>query len=204
MSSTIKFLFSKLIKKAKLASIKNSTIHKTSKIEAGTSFYNSTMQKHSFCGYDCDISNTEIGSFTSIANNVVIGGGMHPMNWAGMSPVFYKGRDSVKKKFSKFKREPIQKVIIGNDVWIGRNVLVKQGVTISHGAVIGMGSVVTKNVPPYSIFGGIPAKKIRDRFEKDMIEELLKIEWWSFNEDKLKQAARFIKDPKKFIKALKK
>ena len=60
--------------------------------------------RHSFCGYDCDINNTKIGSFCSIANGVVIGGGMHPLDWISTSPVFYEGADSVKAKFSEHKR----------------------------------------------------------------------------------------------------
>ena len=193
------YYWSKIIKKLKGVAVKNSLIHKTSKLEAGTQFINSSMAKHSFCGYDCDINSCEIGSFTSISSNVIIGGGMHPLSWVGTSPVFYEGRDSVKTKFSKHTRENIKKNIIGLDVWIGQNVMIKQGVSIGTGAVIGMGSIVTKDVEPYTIVAGNPARLIRPRFNEDTIENLLKSIWWEFPDDKLKNYAKYFKEPNKFI-----
>ena len=197
------YYWSKLLRKLRGAAIKKSSIHKTSKIEAGSQVVNTLMYKHSFCGYDCEISNCEIGSFTSIANGVVIGGGMHPIHWVGMSPVFYEGRDSVKAKFTKFMRDEVKTTHVGHDVWIGRNALIKQGVTIGNGAVVGMGSVVTKDVLPYSIVGGNPAKLIRMRFSNETIDELIKSEWWHLDEDILRKCSKNIKDPKLFLKAIK-
>lgn len=197
------YFWSKIIKKLRGSAIKDSLIHKTSKVEAGSHIINTMIDKHSFCGYDCEITNCEIGSFTSIANGVVIGGGMHPIDWVGMSPVFYAGRDSVKTKFSEFQREEIKTTFIGHDVWIGRNALIKQGVTIGNGAIVGMGSVVTKDVAPYSIVGGNPARLIRFRFSEDVIRELIKSKWWELPENELKQSAVFIKNPLQFIAKLK-
>jgi len=196
-------LWSKIIRKLRGSAIKDSLIHKTSKIEAGSQIVNTKMDKHSFCGYDCEISNCEIGSFTSIANGVVIGGGMHPIHWVGMSPVFYEGRDSVKAKFSKFMRDEVKTTLNGHDVWIGRNALIKQGVTIGNGAVVGMGSVVTKDVAPYAIVGGNPAKLIRYRFYDEIIEKLIASKWWELPENELKEYATYIKDPALFLEKLK-
>lgn len=195
----VKYYWSKFVKKIRGSSVKGSFVHKTSKIEAGSSFINSNMDRHSFCGYDCDIYHTKIGSFCSIANGVVIGGGKHPTDWVGMSPVFYEGKDSVKEKFSTFKREKPLLTSIGNDVWIGRNVIIKEGVKIGHGSVIGMGSIVTKDVLPYSILGGNPAKLIRMRFDNNIIENLLRIKWWDFPDDKLEFYATNIQKPSIFI-----
>ena len=195
----IKYIWSKIFKKIRSSAIKDSTIHRTSKVESGSSFINSEMGKHSFCGYDCDISNATIGAFCSIANGVVIGGGMHPINWVGTSPVFYEGRDSVKAKFSKHKREKIKNTTIGHDVWIGQNVIIKQGINIGTGSIIGMGSIVTKDIPPYSIYAGNPAKLIRERFDKKTIDKLLKIEWWNFDDKKLMKYAQYFTNPDKFI-----
>ena len=153
----IKYIWAKILKKMRGSAIKTSQVHETSKVESGSSFVNSSMVKHSFCGYDCDIAHCQIGAFCSIANGVVIGGGAHPMSWISTSPVFYEGRDSVKAKFSEHAREPVREAVIGHDVWIGRNVLIAQGVVIGTGAVVGMGSVVTKDVDPYSIVAGCPA-----------------------------------------------
>lgn len=201
---TLSYIWAKILKKLRGSAIKNSTIHKTSKIESGSNIVDTNMDKYSFCGYNCEINNCEIGSFNSIANNVVIGGGMHPLNWVGMSPVFYEGRDSVKEKFSEHRREQTERTYIGHDVWIGQNVLIKQGVTIGTGAVIGMGSIVTKDVPPYSITVGNPAKVIKKRFEDDLIKSLLLSQWWSVPEDRLKLASKFIKHPHQFLNYLNK
>lgn len=161
------------------------------------------MDKHSFCGYNCDINHTRIGKFCSIANNVVIGGGMHPMNWVSTSPVFYEGRDSVKAKFSIHQRDSIRTTVIGHDVWIGQNVIIKQGVSIGTGSVIGMGSIVTKDVEPYTIVAGNPAKLIKKRFDDNIIKNLLQSKWWDINEKALNSLSKYIKEPKLFLKNIK-
>ena len=88
---------------------------------------------------------------------------------------------------------------IGNDVWIGQNVIVKQGVSIGTGAVIGMGSIVTKNVEPYSIVAGCPAKEIRKRFDEITVKKLLESNWWNYKDEDLFKYAKFFNDPEKFI-----
>jgi acetyltransferase-like isoleucine patch superfamily enzyme len=199
---SIKFFIAKVLKKLRLSAIKNSIIHRTSKVESGSLFYYSDMGKYTYCGYDCEIIKAKIGNFTSIANNVVIGGANHPMDWVGMSPVFYQGRDSVTKKFSTFKLNDPKVCHIGNDVWIGRSSIVLSGVTISDGAVVGAGSVVTKDVPPYAIVAGNPAKFIRNRFDDETIRELIKINWWTFPDSKLYSIAHTFNDVKLFIKTI--
>lgn len=197
-----KYYYSKIIKKLRGSAIKNSSIDKTSKIESGSQFVNSTMSRHSFCGYDCDINYCDIGSFVSIANNVVIGGGMHPISWVGTSPVFYEGIDSVKEKFSEHKRKSLKKTTIGHDVWIGQNVMIKQGISIGIGSVIGMGSVVTKDVEPYTIVAGNPAELIRNRFDEKIMKRLLDSQWWEFNDEKLYKYAKYFQKPNDFLKEL--
>ncbi len=192
-----KFL-NKLFKKLRFCSLSNSIVHRTSKVESGSSLDYVVMDRHSFCGYNCSIYYCNIGAFTSIANNVVIGSGEHPMNWIGMSPVFYKGRDSIKFKISKFERPIPATTIVGNDVWIGINSVIKSGVTIGDGAVVGMGSIVTKSIPPYEIWAGNPAKKIRNRFSSELIETALRLQWWSLKDEELKKLSPFVKDPALF------
>jgi acetyltransferase-like isoleucine patch superfamily enzyme len=199
---SVVYYFSKILKKLRGSAIKNSQIHRTSKIESGSSIVNVFMDKYSFCGYNCEIFNCEIGSYCSIANNVTIGGAMHPVRWVSMSPVFYEGRDSVKKKFACHKREVDKKTIIEHDVWIGQSVLIKQGVRIGTGAVIGMGSIVTKNVEPYSIVVGNPAKEIKKRFDEVTINKLLLSKWWELNDEEISKYSPYFTNPAKFLQKI--
>lgn len=198
------YYLSRILKKIRGKSIYKSNIHRTSKVESGSQFVNSSMDRFSFCGYDCQIINCKIGSFCSIADNVIIGGAMHPINWVSTSPVFYLGRDSVKKKFSKHKREQDKLTIIGQDVWIGQNAIIKQGLNVGTGAIIGMGSIVTKDVKPYSIVAGNPAKEIRKRFDEKIADELLVSEWWNLSDERLGHLAKYITNPTAFLSELRK
>ncbi|MFM2056671.1 MAG: Chloramphenicol O-acetyltransferase [Pseudomonadota bacterium] len=192
----------KLMRKLRLVGVRGSNIHATSKIEAGTMFHFSTMDKHSFCGYDCDIHSADIGRFVSIANGVVIGGGRHPMEWVGMSPVFYRGRDSVKAKFSEHERAPARRVRIGHDVWIGRSAIVLPGVEIGHGAVVGAGAVVSRSVPSYAIVAGNPARLIRHRFPEPVVQRLLASRWWDLDEARLRELGPLVMDVEAFLNQL--
>lgn len=198
----IVYLLSKLIKKARLASILDSEIGRGSKVEAGSSFVNSLMMRHSFCGYDCSIINAEIGSFCSIANNVKIGGVAHPMHFVSTSPVFLSHKDSVGAKFARHDFLPAVKTIVGHDVWIGEGAFIKAGICVGTGAVVGMGAVVTRDVPPYAIVAGNPAQVIRKRFSEEMIESLLLTEWWSMGESELHVFGRYMNDPEVFIRKI--
>jgi acetyltransferase-like isoleucine patch superfamily enzyme len=202
MLERLAYIAAKLLKKSRLSAVSQSTVHPTSKLESGTSFFASHMDKHSFCGYDCDIHSADIGRFVSIANGVVIGGGRHPMEWVGMSPVFYRGRDSVKAKFSEHEREPVRRVRVGHDVWIGRSAIVLPGVDIGHGAVVGAGAVVTKSVPPYAIVAGNPARLIRHRFEPAVVQRLLASAWWDLDEDHLRALGPLTQDVEAFLNQL--
>lgn len=199
----IKTIWNKVLKKSSGYAIHDSHIDKTSKIESGCNIVSVEMGRYSFCGYDCEIVNTEIGSFCSIANNVKIGGARHPIEWVSTSPVFYYGRDSVRKKFSTFAREKDKHTIIGNDVWIGANAIVIQGVKIGNGSVIGAGAVVTKDVGDYEIVAGNPAHLIRKRFDEETIEELLDSEWWNQPDDIIQGCVQYVREPQVFLSKLK-
>lgn len=202
MLSKIEYIISKIIKKMHLRAIKNSMIDKTSSIAAGTQFVNSKMDRNSFCGYDCTIINTQIGGFCSIANNCEIGGASHSIDWISTSPVFNENKDQIKKKYSYHKYNATKHTVVGNDVWIGSKVLIKAGVTIGDGVVIGMGSVVTKDIPPYEVWAGNPAKIIRKRFDNETILKLLKIKWWEFDDIKLSKYAQYSNDVKVFLEQM--
>lgn len=87
-------------------------------------------------------------------------------------------------------------IVIGNDVWIGYEAVIFSGVTIGDGAIIGTRAVVTKDVPPYTIVGGIPAKLIRKRFDEETVSKLLRLKWWEWPEEKIKQCLPAIQEGK--------
>lgn len=203
MKYSFSYLWAKLIKKVRGAAIHNSVLDKTVVIESGSHIVNSNLGKYSYCGYDCQIINSKIGAFCSLGNNIMIGGAKHPADWVSTSPVFYKGRDSIKTKFATFERNEDKQTIIGNDVWIGNNVIILQGVKIEDGAIIGTGAIVTKDVPAYAIVVGNPAHIIKMRFDEEMIEDLLKTKWWGLEDNKLKVVAQYIKSPVDFINHIK-
>lgn len=199
------YLYSKFVKKYLLGkAIKNCKIDKTCKINSGCNIINTTMAKYSYCGYNCTINNVDIGSFCSIAAEVCIGGAEHPIDWISTSPVFENVNHSgPKKRFIRHNLPAEKRTIIGNDVWIGHNAIIKQGVRIGNGAVIGAGSVVTKDVAPYSIVGGCPAKHIKYRFSQDIINVLEEYNWWDLSDDDLQKISIHINNPPLFIEALK-
>jgi acetyltransferase-like isoleucine patch superfamily enzyme len=197
----IQTIAAKVLKKMRLSALNGSQIHPSAKVEAGSSLYHSCMGKYSFCGYDCDIYLANIGCFTSIASHVVIGGARHPMEWVGMSPVFYEGRDSIRKKFSNHAPGVPKMTTVGHDVWIGHSAIILSGVTIGDGSIVGAGSVVTKDVPPYAVVAGNPAKLVRSRFDEETKGLLLKMRWWELDEEILHKLAKHVRDPLQFIGA---
>jgi virginiamycin A acetyltransferase len=90
-------------------------------------------------------------------------------------------------------------IVIGNDVWIGFEAVIMAGVTIGDGAIIGSRAVVTKDVEPYSIVGGMPAKLIRKRFPEEQIAKLLQVKWWNWSEEKIKQNIEKLTDSPKIM-----
>ena len=195
----IRYYFARALNKARMSAIYNSHIDPTSAVESGSQVVGSSMDRHSFCGYDCTILNCDIGGFCSIADQVYVGGSHHPIHFVSTSPVFLSHRDSVKTKFAKHDYSHQPRTIIGHDVWIGHGAKLKAGITIGHGAVIGMGSIVTKDVAPYAIVGGNPGRVIRHRFDDEMIQALLKSAWWEKNDKELLRLGHVFNDPKQFL-----
>lgn len=146
----------------------------------------------------------KVGRYCSIASGVKVVNGFHPTS-EGISthPAFYSKKNSVGLSytdvdcFEEYRCADPEKryaVVIGNDVWIGTDVILMAGITVGDGAVIAAGAVVTKDVAPYSIVGGVPAKEIKKRFDDDTILALLELKWWNKDEMWLKENAhKFMK-----------
>ena len=132
-----------------------------------------------------DGTTLKIGKFCSLSKGVKIYlGGQHRVDWVSTFP-FNEFFDAAKH----IKGHPASKgdIIIENDVWIGGDVTILSGVTLHNGCAVGAGSVVTKDVPPYAIVAGNPAKIIKYRFDEKTIADLLDIQWWDWPIDKIKQ-----------------
>ena len=197
---TIKYGVARILNR-KPSAIKNSVIDKTASVGNGAQIVNCKIGRYTYL-YGTNAVQTEIGAFCSIASGSSIGGGSHPTDWISSSPVFYKGKNVLKTNFSKNEYEEYKKTTIGNDVWIGSKCLIKGGVTIGDGAVIGMGSVVTKNVPPYEVWAGNPAKFIKRRFDAETIERIKQTQWWNWDDDKLQKYGVYYNDIHLFLKKM--
>jgi acetyltransferase-like isoleucine patch superfamily enzyme len=153
----------------------------------------------SYIAEGTNIGFTNIGAFCSIGPNVSLGGlGWHPTDRLSTHPAFYSSRLQAGTTFvapsnELYKDKELQHTEVGNDVWIGAGCIVLDGVTIGDGAIIAAGAVVTKDVPPYAIVGGVPAQIIRYRFDINTITALLKWRWWELANNEIEpMAARFM------------
>ena len=203
LNMTIGYLYSKFFKRVvRGKSILNSNINKRAKVFTGSLVYNSSLDRYSYIGYDCDVINCEIGAFCSIADGVIIGGAQHPLNWVSTSPVFYKADGGTGLHLGSLDIPKNKRTIIGHDVWIGHRAILMQGITIGNGAVIGAGAVVTKDVPPYAIVAGVPAKIIRYRFDENTIAQLQSTQWWTLPDNILRVYSNYISKPMEFCNML--
>lgn len=149
--------------------------------------------ENSYLGNNVIIENdkeTTIGKYCSIASDVTIGAFKHPIHTLSSSSFVYLEKYEslgsnlkVQKPLTHLLDKGLEKVNIGNDVWIGVKATIMPGITIGDGAVIGSNAVVTKDVPPYAIVVGVPAKILKYRFDEDTIKDLLELKWWNYPEN---------------------
>jgi len=165
--------------------------------------WNSTIGDYVYIADRTKISNTTIGKFCSIGPDVKIGLGMHPAGYISTFPAFFSTAKQCQTTFAdKNYFNEIGRNEIGNDVWIGANVIILSNVKIGDGAIVGAGSVVTKDVEPYSIVGGIPAKPIRKRFADAQIKQLIDYKWWDRSIDWIKNNYSLFHKPENFFEVI--
>jgi virginiamycin A acetyltransferase len=187
----IKLIILHLKNKKQNIVIKSHLVSFNTKIENNTSILEgsvvdnlSTLGSNVYIGRYCYITKTNIGNYCSIANNVSIGQGEHNLNEISTNSIFYE---------NAFEELTKKECTIGHDVWIGVDSIIKRGVKLGNGCVIGANSMVTKDVPPYSIVVGSPAKIIRYRFNKDKIKIIEDSQWWNCTPEKAKKIFMEIK-----------
>ena len=168
---------------------RESEISNRSRIQRFVVLRKCTVGDYSYIGYNTNIYHADIGKFCSISKDVCIGLPSHPSKFISTSPIFVNRINGTGYTWSEqdiFDSVP-QKVIITNDVWIGMKSTIMGGVTIGNGAIVAAHSVVTKNVPPYAVVGGVPAKIIKYRFTEDIISKLEQCAWWNLPDEFLRE-----------------
>ena len=132
-----------------------------------------------------------IGKYCSLASDItIITGGIHPTDWVALYP--FRANWNLDGAFKDGMPQTRGDIKIGNDVWISTGVTILSGITIGDGAIVAANSLVTKDVPAYSISGGNPAKVIKYRFDKDIIRNLIELQWWNWDENKIKENIQFL------------
>ena len=164
-------------------------------------FFSGTLGFASYINHHCDIT-ADIGRYTSIAPYVRTNLGKHPYNepFVSTCPMFYSLARQNGYSYAKQQlfNEIAVKPKIGNDCWIGESVFITGDIKIGDGAVVLAGAVVTKDVPPYAVVGGVPARIIKYRYDEETIKYLLQVQWWNNDRKWLDENWRLLSQMKKF------
>jgi len=166
-----------------------------------TTLLEATFDDYSYTAGQVAIAYTDVGKFCSIATQVRINPGNHPMTRVTQHHFTYRraqyGFGDDDDTFFDWRRTA--RCVIGHDVWIGHGAIILPGVTIGTGAVVGAGAVVSKDVAPYTVVVGVPAKPIRQRFSAEVIESLLRSTWWNWDHATIKARFDTLLDIDRFV-----
>ncbi|HET8728291.1 MAG TPA: chloramphenicol acetyltransferase [Alphaproteobacteria bacterium] len=172
------------------AVVRDSRLGRWTEVGARTSIVESAMGDYSYVVHDSQIIYAEIGRFCSIASHARINPGNHPLDRAALHHFTYRSRqfdlEADDDGFFDWRRS--HRVTLGHDVWIGHGATVMPGVSVGTGAAVGSGAVVTRDVPDFTVVAGVPARPIRQRFAPAVQAALLRVAWWSWPHDRLRDA----------------
>ena len=170
--------------------IQNTTFGRYVEIGASSVLLNSEVGDYSYCTQRCDFANTSIGKFANIASGVRIGATDHPLNRASLHHFLYRSAsywDDVEDDADWFEARARRRTRIGHDTWLGHNSQVKPEVTVGDGAVVASGAVVTRDVAPYTIVAGVPARPLRARLAPELAERVIALAWWDWDHARLRE-----------------
>ena len=176
-----------------------SKVAPTAYVHRGCKVRTSAIGAHSYVAAHSWVTNTDVGRFCSIGNNVMTGLASHTLDHASTSPIFSLRHNATRRAWVEQdiaeNIDDIPRSVICDDAWIGSNAMLMSGITIGVGAVVGAGAVVTKDVPPYAIVAGVPARIIKYRFDEDVRQQLLASRWWEQPDEILKQHIKLFQQP---------
>jgi len=167
------------------------TLGHYTEIGRGTRMSHTVLGDYSYCDRACDIANADIGRFANIAAAVRIGATDHPMDRASLHHFMYRSADywdDAVPDAAFFAHRLSRRATIGHDTWIGHAALVKPQVTVGHGAIVAAGAIVTRDVAPYTIVAGNPARLLRHRQPPDIAARLVALAWWDWDHTRLRAA----------------
>lgn len=169
--------------------ITDTTFGRFVEIGKGSRVAHSSFGDYSYCDQYSDIANTTVGKFANIAAFTRLGPTDHPLHTASCHHFLYRSQDywdDAAADEAWFAHRGSRRLVLGHDTWIGHGAIVMPEVTLHHGAVVASGAVVTKDVAPYTIVAGVPARPIKPRLAPDLAERVIALGWWDWSHDRLR------------------
>lgn len=181
----------------------NNTFERNCRLGGPAYVAGSSLGAFSYIEVGCRVSLADVGRFCSIGPYSVIGLAEHPDSYVSTHPYFYRSLPQIGYDLvSEDQHQVLTRTTVGHDVWVGHGAIVKGGVSIGHGAIIGAGAVVTRDVPPYAVVAGVPARLLRYRFEQRIIDALLAFRWWDRDLDWLRRHSDEMRDIESFMRVM--